>query len=172
MMVSDSDVLFVVDGDYIFRSAQAAYGKDYRISYSKLQELLRRGRGEGLCYHMAVFVTLKSGRNTQLGFVSRLSQLGFDIHAFVSEYDPLTGEVRRKDYATEMIEFIKDFRCRGGDYPRTLVVASASAALADLYIGLAYLGVVIEVMYVDTLSAKITDIHKSILLTEDVLFKP
>jgi len=170
-MIAEKDVLFVVDGDYIFRSAQATYGKDCRISYPKLQELMKRGRAHDLCYHMAVFVTVKSERNTQLGFVSRLSQLGFDIHAFVSEYDVLTGEVRRKDYLAEMVQFIKDFRCHG-NYPRTLVVASASAALADLYIGLAYLGVVIEVMYVDTLSAKITDIHKSILLGEDVLYKP
>lgn len=170
-MIAEKDLLFVVDGDYIFRSVQAAYGKDYRISYPKLQELVRRGRGQDLCYHTAVFVTVKSERNTQLGFVSRLSQLGFDIHAFASEYDALTGEVHRKDYVGEMIQFIKDFRCRG-NYPRTLVVASASAALADLYIGLAYLGVVIDVMYVDTLSAKITDIHQSILLGEDVLYKP
>jgi hypothetical protein len=169
-MIAERDVLFVVDGDYIFRSAQATYGKEYRISYPKLQDLMKRGRERDLCYHMAVFVTVKSERNTQLGFVSRLSQLGFDIHAFASEYDVLTGEVHRKDYLAEMVQFIKDFRCRG-NYPRTLVVASASAALADLYIGLAYLGVVIEVMYVDALSAKITDIHKSILLGEDVLYK-
>ena len=32
-MIAERDVLFVVDGDYIFRSAQATYGKEYRISY-------------------------------------------------------------------------------------------------------------------------------------------
>ena len=170
-MISDHDVLFVVDGDYLFRSAQIAYGNDYRISYSRLQDLVRQGRDPDLAYHMAIFVTVKAGRNSQLGFVSRLSHLGFDIHAFLSDIDPHTGDIRRHDYTDEMLHFIRDFRC-DGNFPRTLVVASASAALADLYIGLAYLGVLIEVMYVDTLSAKITDIHKSILLGQDILYKP
>lgn len=170
-MIAEKDLLFVVDGDYLFRSAQVTHGKEYRISYSKLQEVLKRGRDRDLCYHMSIFVTLMPGMNSQLGFISRLSHLGFDIHAHVTECDPVTGEMKRRSYLDDMIEFIRDFRCQG-NYPRTLVVASGSTTLADLYIGLAYLGVKIEVMYVGTLSNKITDIHKSILLTGDILYRP
>ena len=170
-MIAEKDLLFVVDGDNIFRSAQAMYGKDCRVSYLKLMETLKKDRSQDICFHMAVFVTLKSGMNTQLGFISRLSQMGFDIHTFLSEFDPKTGEVKRHDFSQEMIDYIKDFRCHG-NYPKTLVVASASGAFADLYTGLAYLGVTIEIMYFgETLSGRIQDVDKKVILGQEVLYR-
>jgi hypothetical protein len=170
-MIAENDVLFVVDGDNIFRSVQSRYGKDKRVSYIKLIEVLKKGRSDTLHYHMAIFVTLKSGLNSQMGFITRLSEIGFDIHTFLSEFDPETGVVNRHDFTQEMIAYIRDFRCNG-NYPKQLVVASAKGALADLYTCLTYFGVSIEVMYVgETISSKIQDVDKYTILGEDVLYK-
>lgn len=169
-MISEKDVLFVVDGDNIFRSVQTYHGKDKRVSYLKLIELLKKDRPVNLCYHLAVFVTLKYGVNTQLQFISRLSSMGYDIHTYVLEYNDKTGEIKRHDYIEEMIQYIKNFRC-DDNYPKNLVVASANGALADLYTALSWYGISIEVMFVgDTLSQKVKDVEKRTVLGEEVLY--
>ena len=169
-MISDTDVLFVCDGDNIFKAVQATYGKDRRISYIKLIERLRESKPLETCYHLHVFVTVREHLLTQMPFVSRLSMLGFTVHPYTSSLNDTTGEVHRQDTSKDIIHTIAEFRCKE-NYPRTLVVATSSGAYADLYTALAYQGVNIEVWYFGpNLSSKIMDVSKRVQLGEDVLY--
>lgn len=170
-MIAENEVLFVVDGDNLYRQAQEKYGQDYRVSYSKLQEFVRQGRPYGTCYHMVVFVTIKAGKNKQLGFVSRLNMFGYETRTFLSTYDEQTGVVERRSISDSMIEYIRDFRCHGDIIPKTIVVASSSGAFADLYVALAYLGVSIEVLYANTVSQKIDEVSRLVALAPECFYK-
>src|SRR5690349_1944185 len=169
-MISEKDVLFVADGDNLFRTVRGLYGKEYRVSYVRLKDALRVGRPHDMCYHMAMFHTVMRDMTTQMGFISRLSMLGYDVHTATSTIDPDTGEVHRKSTAEDIIAYIRDFRCRDR-FPKTVVVASASGAFADLYTALTYQGVTVELLYFgDTLSQRIQDVARVTVLDEAVLY--
>ena len=170
-MMSANEVLFVVDGDNLFKAVQAAYGKERRISYIKLLDLLKSGRSEDTVYHTHIFVTVREHLMTQIPFVSRLNMLGFTVHPFTSSIDETTGEVTRIDISKAIIELIATFRCPRGEYPKTLIVASSSGAYADLYTALAYQNVNIEVWWFGiNFSNKIVDVDKKVHLGEEALY--
>lgn len=171
-MILDNELLFVIDGDNIFRQGQKYYGEDCRVSYKKLKEWVRQDRPPEMKYHMVVFMTLKAGVNSQLKFVARLDYLGFETKTFLSKYDEATGLVERTSTADAIITYIKNFRCQGDHYPKTVVVASASGEFADLYTGLSFLGVSVEVMYVDVLSKRVQDVDKRIIIAPEMFFTP
>jgi len=168
-MIAANDLLFVADGDNLFRSVQSFYGKDHRVSYLKLRDFLKHGRDNISCFHLAIFVTIKADFNKQLGFVGRLSTMGYDVKTFLSTID-VGGTVQRQDTAPEIIKYVVDFRCRG-DYPGTVVLASASGAFADLYSALGYQGIAVEVFHFgDTPSKRITDVSRMVQLDESLLY--
>lgn len=169
-MIAANDLLVLVDCDYAYHGARAAYGDVARVSYYKLKELIQFGRPDTSVYHWHAFIAVKTtpSNTGQLQLVSRLSQWDFDVHTSPVSYDEATGEARRERLPKVMLEFLKEFRCNGG-FPQTVVVVSESPVLADLYVALLYQGVRIELLTWKPLSDMLFEISAHQLLTEHIL---
>jgi hypothetical protein len=172
------DVLCAVDCDYLYGAARELYGDASRISFLRLQELMKHGRSPEYTYQYHAFLAVKkvASNHGQLQFVSRLGQWGYAVHAGSLSYHPVTKEKERDNITGMMIEFIKD-TWMSGTFAQTLIVASGSVLFYDLYAFLAHYGIAIEVMsftplHFPAFHLDAPPFSKHVLLTEDVLYTP
>ena len=183
MALDPTQLLCVMDCDYLYGGARANYSHAHRVDYTKVIQLIKKDRPNDLTYHFHAFIAMKDNPvgMGQFQFLSRLMQWGFDVHTGVLAYDPTTGEKQRDDVTGMILEFLKNFTCDqfGNTYPKTVAVVSGSLAFAGLYEALLYQGVVVEVYSYKPwerqdlfTSRELAPISHHTLLTDAILYIP
>ena len=169
-MIGEQDLLVVLDCETLFRGVQTTYGVGARINYKKMTESLTTLRPAS-CIHLRAYVMVKAGQYGQIDFLSRLTDIGYDVKPLLSHYDAATQISQHEDIFERIHEETINFSCVNG-YPKTVIVGCGSIMLLSLYQELQARGsTAIVIGFGKSVSSFLYGVEKKILGPEFLLEK-